>query len=62
MGKMWYESRTMWVNMLVGAFMVVLPWMGVDVTPEIAYEYAVPMLVVVNMVLRSVTDKPVNLS
>lgn len=61
MTKMWYESKTMWVNLLVGLFMVVLPVFGIAVTPDIAMEYAVPMLVVVNMGLRLVSDKPVSL-
>ena len=60
MAKKWYKSKTMWVNLFAGLFLVVMPMLGMDaVTPDVAHEYAVPMLVFVNMVLRLVSDEPV---
>jgi len=57
--KKWYESKTMWVNILsaVGAVALVV---GVEISAENQAEIVAGILAavnVVNIVLRKVTDK-----
>ena len=58
--KPWFQSRTLWVNLVAGA--VTLGGVfGVDLglTAETQAELVAGILVVVNIVLRFVTTKPI---
>lgn len=54
--KKWYESKTMWAN-LVGGVIVLLEYVGTInvVDPEVL----AGVLIVVNIVLRVVTSQPI---
>ena len=60
MGKKWYESKTIWTNGLM-VLAVALEGFGVTnvLTAEVQAEAVGVVMGVVNLVLRFVTDEPV---
>jgi hypothetical protein len=57
--KAWYESRTLWFNLIAGVAVAAQAFLGFEVIPVEAQE---ALLVVVNIILRLVTRKPVAFS
>ena len=56
--KLWYESRTLWVN-AIGLIVVVLEYLGTINLPVLTPETVAFLLAIVNIVLRFVTSTPV---
>ena len=54
--KMWYTSRTLWVNILAIGAMIGGGVSGMDIPPEAA----VSGLAIINMILRKVTKTKVD--
>ena len=55
MAKKWFMSKTLWVNFIAVASMLLAPKLGFDLSAE----YGVPILGVINLGLRIITDAPV---
>lgn len=58
MEKAWWRSKTLWVNIVAGAVLLVQTQTGFAVDPEIQAGF----LALVNLVLRLVTKEPVGLT
>ena len=58
--KAWYESKTLWAN-IIGGIATVATVFGLDLglTPDVQAQLVAGVLVVVNIVLRLVTDSPI---
>lgn len=58
--KAWYESRTLWANIIAGLVTVGTAF-GLDLglTPETQAELVAGVIVVVNVVLRFLTTRPI---
>lgn len=56
MDKMWYASRTLWVNVLAVIAIVLQGQFGYVLTPELQ----MTALGVVNVILRGITKKAIN--
>ncbi len=58
--KKWYESKTLWVNIVAGAVTLAGAF-GLDLglTPETQAELVAGVMVAVNIVLRFITSKPI---
>jgi len=56
MGKRYWESKTLWVNVIAFVAMLVQSQTGYAVSPEVE----VGILGVVNIILRIVTKEPVS--
>lgn len=58
--KRWYQSRTLWANLIAGA-VTIAGVFGVDVGlgAEEQAQLVAGILIVVNIGLRLVTDKPI---
>lgn len=54
MGKKWYESKTMWVNIVATVVIIVQTVTGDDIFKP---EYQVIALSVLNVVLRTITKE-----
>ncbi|RJQ38318.1 MAG: hypothetical protein C4555_05135 [Dehalococcoidia bacterium] len=50
------KSKTVWINLILGAAVPFLVSLGVDIKPE----QASTGLVLVNLILRAVTNQPLN--
>ena len=59
MVKKWYESRSMWFWAVSAVLLVVLPMVGVDVTPEMLKGHEEQILIGMGVVLRFITGKSV---
>lgn len=57
MGKKWYESKTMWVNIVATVGIIVQTVTGDDIFKP---EYQVLALSVLNVVLRTITKENIN--
>ena len=59
-GKKWYESKTLWANIIAGAATIATVF-GVDLglTPETQAELVAGVMVLVNIMLRFVTSQPI---
>ena len=55
--KKWYLSKTIWANLLIGIIVVVVPELKDVLTPESLST----VFVVVNLVLRTITDSKIAL-
>lgn len=58
-GKPWYRSKTLWVNAIALAAIIINTVTGADVVDEAA---AAAVITVVNLVLRLVTGRPLELA
>lgn len=60
MGKKWYESKTLWAN-LIAFVAVVCGVLGVDVglDEKTQAELVVGIMAIVNIILRLVTKEPI---
>ena len=58
--KKWYASKTLWANLIAGG-VTIAGVFGVDVglDPEAQAQLVAGVMVVVNIVLRLVTDEPI---
>ena len=58
--KPWYASKTMWAN-LIGGGVTIASVFGLDLglTPETQAQLVAGIMVVVNLVLRLVTKRPI---
>lgn len=54
-GKKWYESKTVWTNVLVGIALLIQTRYGFIITPDVQ----ALALVAINLGLRKVTHQPV---
>jgi len=54
--KMWYTSRTLWVNILTLVAMIATLTLKVDIPPEAT----VSGLALINMMLRKATNKKID--
>lgn len=54
--KLWYTSKTLWVNVLSVVGIVLANTVGIEISDEMA----VTILGVVNMILRLITKQPVS--
>lgn len=50
------KSKTIWINLILGALIPFLVSLGVDIKPE----QASTGLVLVNLILRAITNQPLN--
>jgi len=57
-GKAWYESKTLWVNLIGVVAIVVQSTWGYVIGPEVQ----VALLSLINIILRLVTHKPITWS
>ena len=55
-----FLSKTMWVNLLT-VMIIIINRYGVVIEPELIEPLAIVILPIANMLLRTVTDKPVSL-
>lgn len=56
--KLW-ESRTLWINLIAIAGLVLNSFYGIELDAEIQATLATSVLAVINIVLRLVTSKPI---
>ena len=58
--KRWYTSKTIWVNLIAIASVVLFNLTGTSMEAEEQAALATGILAVVNIVLRAVTKQPIN--
>lgn len=61
--KKWYESKTLWVNLLAGIAAITGAF-GIDIglTPEVQTTIVTGVMALVNIALRVVTKQPVSIT
>ena len=57
--KHWYESKTLWVNLIALAGIILNSQYGIELDAETQAVFATSILAIVNIVLRIVTKKPI---
>ena len=55
--KKWYLSKTLWTNFIMGVVAIAIPKVGEVVTPDVM----AGIFMVVNIILRGVTDSKVQI-
>lgn len=49
--KPFWQSKTLWTNLIMGVFAFIVPWVGENITPDVL----VSIFAGVNMILRFIT-------
>lgn len=55
-GKSWYKSKTMWLNILSIVVVIIQYYTDTNVIP---LELQVPIVAIINIFLRSITGTPI---
>jgi len=59
MGKNWYTSKTIWVNLITFVAIILNSLWGIQLDAELQATLATTILAIVNIILRFVTAQPI---
>jgi len=57
--KKWFASRTLWVNLIAIAALVLNSFYGIELDAELQATLATSTLAVINIILRLITSKAI---